>query len=44
LPTSLSDAARKPDDDRDHVAERSKSNEEVQSTHSTAVTEDIFEE
>jgi hypothetical protein len=44
LPTSLSDAARKPYDNCDHVAERREGNEEVQSTHSTAVAEDFVEE
>jgi hypothetical protein len=43
LPTSLSDAAGEPNDDRNHVAERCKSDEEVQSTHSTAIAEDFVE-
>jgi hypothetical protein len=43
LPTSLSDAARKANDDRNHVAERRKGDEEVQSAHSTAVAEDFVE-
>jgi hypothetical protein len=43
LPTSLSDAAGESNDNCDHVAERRKGNEEVQSTHSTAVAEDFVE-
>jgi hypothetical protein len=44
LPTSLSDAAGKPNDNCNHVAERGKGNEEIQSTHSTAVAENFVEE
>lgn len=43
MPTSLSDAAGKPDNDRNHVAERCKGDEEVQSTHGTAIAEDFVE-
>jgi len=43
LPTSLSDTARKPNDDGNHVSERRKGDEEVQSAHSTAVAEDFVE-
>jgi hypothetical protein len=44
LPTGLSDAAREPNDDRNHVAERCEGDEEVQSTHGTAVAENFVEE
>jgi hypothetical protein len=44
LPTSLSDTAGKPNNNRNHVAERRKSDEEVQSTHGAAVAEDFVEE
>lgn len=43
MPTGLSNAAGKPNDDRNHVAERCKGDEEIQSTHSTAIAEDFVE-
>jgi hypothetical protein len=44
LSSCFSDPAGKSDNDRDHVTERRKRNEEVQSMYSTAVTEDLAEE
>jgi hypothetical protein len=44
LSSGFSDPARESDDDRDHVAERCKRNEEVQPPYSTAITEDFAEE
>ena len=43
MPTSLSDAAGKPNDDRNHVTERCEGDEEVQSTHSTAIAKNFVE-
>lgn len=44
LSSGFSDPARKSDDDRDHVAERRKGDEEVQPANSTTITEDLAEE